>query len=72
MGALESRQNRWAHASAQNAMKLLPRVRRSTRPGSLELEAVFHLTVNAGYVVWSLSDVGRPSPFPRRLPAGSR
>ncbi len=51
MGAFKSQQHRWAQGSAQTAVKLLPRILRSTLPARVKLESVFHLTANAGYVL---------------------
>jgi len=51
MGAFKSQQHRWAQGSAQTAVKLLPRILRSSLPGRVKIESVFHLTANAGYVL---------------------
>ncbi len=51
MGAFKSQQHRWAQGSAQTAVKLLPRILRSTLPARVKIESVFHLTANAGYVL---------------------
>jgi len=51
MGAFKSQQHRWAQGSAQTAVKLLPRILRSSLPRRVKLESVFHLTANAGYVL---------------------
>jgi len=51
IGAFKSQQHRWAKGSIQTARKLLPRLLRSPLPLHVKLEAVFHLTANAGYVL---------------------
>jgi len=51
MGAFKSQQHRWAQGSAQTAVKLLPRILRSSLPTRVKVESVFHLTANAGYVL---------------------
>ena len=51
MGAFKSQQHRWAQGSAQTAVKLLPRILRSSLPARVKVESVFHLTANAGYVL---------------------
>jgi hypothetical protein len=49
--ALKSQQRRWAMGSIQTARKLLPRVLKAPLPGSLKLEAFFHLTSNVAYTL---------------------
>ena len=51
MGAFKSQQYRWAQGSVQTAVKLLPAILRSSLPGRVKLESVFHLTANVGYVL---------------------
>jgi cellulose synthase/poly-beta-1,6-N-acetylglucosamine synthase-like glycosyltransferase len=51
MGAFKSQQHRWAQGSAQTAVKLLPRILRSSLPTRVKVESVFHLTANVGYVL---------------------
>ena len=49
IGALKSQQRRWAKGSIQTARKLLPAVLDESRPRTLRLEALVHLTANAAY-----------------------
>jgi cellulose synthase/poly-beta-1,6-N-acetylglucosamine synthase-like glycosyltransferase len=51
MGAFKSQQHRWAEGSVQTAVKLLPRILRSSLTLRVKIESVFHLTANAGYVL---------------------
>jgi hypothetical protein len=51
MGAFKSQQHRWAQGSVQTALKLLPRLLRSSLPRRVKIESVFHLTANVGYVL---------------------
>ena len=51
MGAFKSQQHRWAQGSVQTAVKLLPRILRSSLPRRIKIESVFHLTANVGYVL---------------------
>ena len=45
----KSQQHRWAKGSVQTALKLAPRVSRSTVPNKIKLEAFAHLTANFCY-----------------------
>jgi cellulose synthase/poly-beta-1,6-N-acetylglucosamine synthase-like glycosyltransferase len=54
MAAFKSQQHRWAKGSIQTAMKLLPRILRSSLPTRVKTEAAFHLTANLGYVLMVL------------------
>ena len=49
MSAFRSQQHRWAKGALQTARKLLPRILRAPLPWRVRLEAVVHLTANAGY-----------------------
>ena len=49
MAAFRSQQHRWAKGALQTARKLLPRILRAPLPWWVRLEAVVHLTANAGY-----------------------
>jgi len=51
VGSFKSQQHRWAQGSAQTAVKLLPRILRSSLPRGVKIESVFHLTANVGYVL---------------------
>ncbi len=51
MGAFKSQQHRWAQGSVQTAVKLLPGILRSSLPLHVKVEAIFHLTANAGYIL---------------------
>lgn len=51
MSALKSQQHRWAKGSIQTAMKLLPTILRSDLPKFIKLEAFYHLTANAAYLL---------------------
>ena len=51
MSAFKSQQHRWAKGSIQTARKLLPTILRSGLPRRVKLEATFHLTANAGYLL---------------------
>ena len=57
INALKSQQRRWAKGSIQTAMKLLCSVLRSRLPGLVKLEAVFHLTNNAAYLLLAILSV---------------
>ncbi len=51
MNAFKSQQHRWAKGSMQTALKLLPRILRSSLPREVKQEAWFHLTANVGYLL---------------------
>ncbi|MEZ4460758.1 MAG: glycosyltransferase family 2 protein [bacterium] len=51
MSSLKSQQHRWAKGSIQTAMKLLPTILRSELPNWVKLEAFYHLTANAAYLL---------------------
>src|SRR2546428_1998758 len=54
MNAFKSQQHRWAKGSIQTGMKLLPRILRSPLPAGVKIEAFFHLTSNAAYLLMAL------------------
>jgi len=49
VNAFKSQQARWAKGSTQVCLKLLPRILASSLPGSVKVEAAFHLTANFAY-----------------------
>jgi len=51
MNAFKSQQHRWAKGSIQTGMKLLPDIWKSDLPGRVKLEAFFHLSSNAAYLL---------------------
>lgn len=51
MNAFKSQQHRWAKGSIQTAIKLLPRILRSTIPFRQKVEAFYHLTANVAYLL---------------------
>ncbi len=51
MNAFKAQQHRWTKGGAQTCMKLLPKVLRSDLPWWVKLEAFFHLTSGAVYVL---------------------
>jgi cellulose synthase/poly-beta-1,6-N-acetylglucosamine synthase-like glycosyltransferase len=51
MNGFKSQQHRWAKGSIQTARKILPSVWRSRLPWKVKVEAFFHLTNNASYVL---------------------
>ncbi len=51
MNAFKAQQHRWTKGGAQTCLKLLPRVLRSDADWRVKLEAVFHLTSGAVYVL---------------------
>lgn len=51
MNAFKAQQHRWTKGGAQTCLKLLPRVLRSPVPWWIKLEAFFHLTSGAVYVL---------------------
>src|SRR5262245_964828 len=55
--ALKSQQRRWVKGSIQTALKLLGSVLRAPLPGLVKLEAVFHLTNNAAYLLLAILSV---------------
>jgi len=57
INALKSQQRRWAKGSIQTAMKLLASVLRSPLPWLVKLEAVFHLTNNAAYLLLAILSI---------------
>ena len=54
MNAFKSQQHRWAKGSIQTGMKLLPRILRSPLPAGVKIEAFFHLTSNAAYLLMAV------------------
>jgi cellulose synthase/poly-beta-1,6-N-acetylglucosamine synthase-like glycosyltransferase len=57
IGAFMSQQHRWAKGSVQTALKVLPCILRSSLPGRVKREAVFHLTANFAYVLMALVSI---------------
>src|SRR5262245_31092775 len=51
IAAFKGQQHRWAKGSIQTARKLLPRILAASLPIGVRLEALLHLTANAGYLV---------------------
>ncbi len=51
MNAFKAQQHRWTKGGAQTCVKLLPRVLRSNESWKVKLEAFFHLTSGAVYVL---------------------
>src|SRR5262245_26641174 len=51
VAAFKGQQHRWAKGSIQTARKLLPRILAAPLPLAVRLEALLHLTANAGYLV---------------------
>ncbi len=51
MNAFKSQQHRWAKGSIQTGKKLLPAIWKSRLPLRVKLEAFFHLSSNAAYVL---------------------
>jgi len=51
MGALKSQQHRWAKGSIKSAIKLLPTILKSDLPAFMKIEAFYHLTANAAYLL---------------------
>ena len=51
IAAFKGQQYRWAKGSIQTARKLLPRILAAPLPIGVRLEALLHLTANAGYLV---------------------
>ncbi len=49
MNSFKSQQYRWAKGSAQTALKLLPRILKSSLPFRIKSEAFFHLCANLAY-----------------------
>src|SRR3984957_15183226 len=49
MNAFKAQQARWAKGLMQTAIKILPRVMRSSESTQIKAEAVFHLTANISY-----------------------
>ena len=49
MSAFRTQQRRWARGAVQTCRKLLGRILRSPAPWAVRLEAMAHLTANAGY-----------------------
>ena len=49
MNSFKSQQARWAKGLIQTAIKLLPRILRSSIPWKIKVEAFFHLTANISY-----------------------
>lgn len=57
MNAFKTQQARWAKGLTQTAIKLLPRIWRSSQPLSTKLEATFHLTANFAYPMMVLFSI---------------
>lgn len=51
MNAFKAQQHRWTKGGAQTCLKILPRVLRSNVPWWIKVEAFFHLTSGATYVL---------------------
>lgn len=51
MSALKSQQHRWAKGSIQTARKMLGTILGSSLPAYIKLEAFYHLTANAAYLL---------------------
>jgi hypothetical protein len=51
MNAFKTQQHRWAKGSIQTGKKLIPSLLRSRLPWTVKLEALFHLTNNAAYLL---------------------
>jgi cellulose synthase/poly-beta-1,6-N-acetylglucosamine synthase-like glycosyltransferase len=51
MNAFKTQQHRWAKGSIQTGKKLIPALLRSRLPWTVKLEALFHLTNNAAYLL---------------------
>ncbi|MEW6749922.1 MAG: glycosyltransferase [Candidatus Latescibacterota bacterium] len=54
INAFKCQQQRWTKGAVQTARKLLPRIWRSSHPLRVKVEASFHLTTNACYVLMLL------------------
>lgn len=50
LNAFKSQQYRWAQGGIQTALKLLPRLLRSSAPPKVKVEAIFHMTANLTYL----------------------
>lgn len=70
MSALKSQQHRWAKGSIQTARKILPTILRSPLPGFIKLEAFYHLTANAAYLLLVMLAVLMPVATVIRLHEG--
>lgn len=57
MDALRTQQHRWAKGSTQTAIKILPRLLRSSIPLRIKAEAAFHLTGGAGWAFLFLASL---------------
>lgn len=57
INGFKSQQHRWAKGSIQTAKKLLPAIFRSNLPLKVKVEAFFHLTNNASYLLMLLLSV---------------
>lgn len=49
--SFKSQQHRWAKGGMETALKIIPRVLKSAVPLRTKIEAVFHLTCNANYLL---------------------
>ncbi len=49
MNSFKTQQSRWAKGLIQTAIKLLPRILKSSLPLKIKIEAFFHLTANIAY-----------------------
>ena len=49
--AVRAQQRRWARGSIETARKILPRLQRARLPLGAKIEALFHLTANASYLL---------------------
>src|SRR2546428_4597174 len=73
MNAFKSQQHRWAKGSIQTGLKLLPSILRSHLPAGVKIEAFFHLTSNAAYLLMAGLSLLSFSPIAvRRAFRGSR
>ena len=50
LNAFKSQQYRWAKGGVQTAIKLLPKLLKSSAPLKVKIEAIFHLTANVTYL----------------------
>ncbi len=55
--AFKSQQHRWALGSIETARKILPAILRARLPRGVKIEALFHLTSNAGYFLMLLLSI---------------
>lgn len=57
MNGFKSQQHRWAKGAIQNAIKLLPKIMRSSVPWYVKIETFFHLTNNISYPLMVLMGI---------------